>query len=111
MILAFALAMGAGWALLTFVGGDWTLGRLAIWSAGLVPLSAILHRLFRLDRNSNQISARLRELGAAICGAVVVLPITFLLDLQHPLMGLSAFLGTMLAYMLCHLMLERSSAK
>jgi len=105
-IAAFALTVGSGWALITFVGGDWSLARFSVWSAGLAPLSAILHRLFRMEQFGDPILSRLRQLGAAAAGALVVFPITFWLDHLHPLMGIGAFSGTMFAYMLCHLIVS-----
>jgi hypothetical protein len=101
-VLSIALTVAPAWALLVLMGGDWSLTRFTLSCAGMAPVSAALHHVFRLGDDREALSHRWRQLKATLVGLGIALVASALVRNQDPIMTFLAFVGTTVAYGLMH---------
>jgi hypothetical protein len=101
-VMSIAVTVASAWALLAFMGGDWSLTRFTLSCAGMAPVSAALHYVFRLGDYREALSRRWRQLKATLVGLAVAFVASALVRNQDPIMTFLAFVGTTVAYGLLH---------
>jgi len=101
-VLSIAVTVAPAWGLLAFMGGDWSLMRFTLWCAGMAPVSAALHHVFRLGVDGPAYVWDWRQLKASMVGLVVAVVASVSVG-DDPIMALIALYGTTVAFGLMHI--------
>ena len=97
-VLSIATTVASAWAVLFFIGGNWSLSRFTLWCMAMAPVSAALHHVFRVGENVGTQLYRWRQFKAAMVGLMVASVSSFLVADPFQPMALVAYAGTTLAY-------------